>query len=51
MGYGNVVLMGASATQLIMSRLDAVQKVATSLCQASLLLFRIIVMLPQLRSC
>ena len=31
MEYGNVVIMGARATQL--SRLDAVHNVATSLCQ------------------
>ena len=33
MGYGNVAIMGASATQL--RRLDTVQNVATSLCQTS----------------
>ena len=33
MEYGNVAIMGASATQL--SRLDSVQNVATSLCKTS----------------
>ena len=33
MEYGNVAIMGASATQL--SRLDTVQNVATALCHAS----------------
>ena len=33
MEYGNVAIMGASATQL--SRLDAVQNAATSLCRTS----------------
>ena len=46
MEYGNVAIMGASATQL--SRLSTVQNAATTLCHTS---FSVVIMLPLFDCC